>query len=104
VLLRLLSVGNSVIALLMDLLTKEDILTLLSLNKEIRSCIGNNHHVINRLFYDACLRADKSMLVSAFADPLIHCHEHRQLTALSEQEQLNWKPQLKRLNYLLTNL
>jgi hypothetical protein len=102
--LLLLGNRNNVAALLMSLLAKEDILSLLSLNKEIKNCIGSSFHATNRLFYDTCARADKSMLFGVFADPSVQCYEHRQLTALSEQEQLNWKPQLKRLNYLLTNL
>jgi hypothetical protein len=38
-LLRLFGAGNNVTVLLLKLLTKEDILAVLSINKEIRSCI-----------------------------------------------------------------
>ncbi|MBS1889786.1 MAG: hypothetical protein JST59_00705 [Actinobacteria bacterium] len=103
-LLQLLSGKGCTSILLLDFLAKEDLLALLSTSREIRTSILSNLHATNRLYFEAALQCDRSLLAGVYASDDVQRYEHRRLTALNEQERLDWAPQLRRLNHYLSAL
>lgn len=45
---------------------------------------------MNKLYYESCLWADKSMLLTVYYEPAVQRHEQQKLGALYEHERLDW--------------
>lgn len=103
-LLRLFAGNDNVSGLLINLLEKGDVLALLRLNREMRENLLKSPRVTNKIYYDTCLCADKSMLFSFYGDEAVQRYDRDKVAAIYEHERLDWTYHLRRYNSTLTDL
>lgn len=70
----------------------------------MRETLLKNPRAINKIYYETCLRSDKSMLFSFYCDANVQKYEREQLSAIYEHERLDWSDQLKKYNKTMDEL
>lgn len=103
-LLRLVAGDNNVSGLLINLLERSEILVLMRISREIRDNLLKSPRAANKIYYETCLRADKSLLFSFYYEPSVQQYDREKLCAIYEHERLDWSEQLKKYNGTLQQL